>query len=163
MTEHRVKALPHLICQCCGQSMPPAVDFFGLRFTPMERLMMISVHQSGPNGASRERFYRDVYGFGPEDDVSLRVTRSRINKKLATVGREIVYSRLDHRYRLVNYREAQNVGKTGNGSDARPSAGPDQRDGSGDRKHVADAEGRGGGLQGGRRRPANRLRGECTP
>lgn len=158
-----MRVLPQTLCPHCGQTMPPAVDFFGLRLTPMERLMMISVHQSGPNGASRERLDRDIYGVVPDNDTSRRVTKMRLNCKLATVGREIVYSRFDHRYRLVNYREAQNVGKAGNGSDAGPSAGPDQRDRSGDREHVADAEGRGGGLQGGRRRPTNRLRGERTP
>lgn len=162
MTEHRVRALPHLICQCCGQSMPPAVDFYGLKLTPMERLMMISLHQSGPGGANKQRFYRDIYGYTPDGDASLRVTKARLNGKLATVGREIVYSRTDERYRLVNYKEARNVGKAGDGTDASPSPRSDQRDGPSDRVHVADAASSGGSLQGGRRSPS-RLRGECTP
>lgn len=162
-TEHRVKALPHLICQCCGQTLPSPVDFYGLRLTPMEKIILSSFQEHGRHGVSKGTLVEAVYDDAPYDGRSIDTTKARLNRKLEAVGKEIVHNRETQRYYLVDYREeARNVSKASNGSDARPSPRSDQRDGPSDRGHVADAAGSGGGLQG-RRRSPSRLRGECTP
>lgn len=95
--------LPAPKCCCCGQTLP-AMDFYGLKLAPMMKLILTSLQKHGPNGASWQQLWGDVYRIEDEPlhDNSIRVIISRMNRlHLSTVGKRIVYVKATHRYKLM--------------------------------------------------------------
>lgn len=82
------------VCKCCGQTLPGALDFNGVRLTPMQKRIVDRVHKAGPAGATLEMltsyvWANDINGGPLCARNSIWVQVSKANQRLAAIGKRV--------------------------------------------------------------------------
>ena len=94
-----IRSRPDEVCPMCGQTLPEK-NHWGLRLTPAQRILVETIQAAGVHGVSKERLFTALYGNQSRTENALAVLLTKLNKKLRTVGREVICGA----YRPLRYK-----------------------------------------------------------
>ncbi len=82
------------VCKCCGQTLPGALEFGGVHFSPMQKKIVDRVHKAGKGGVTLAMLVNHVYADDPDGgpihaERSVHVQLCIVNRKLAPANRRV--------------------------------------------------------------------------